>query len=162
LQIVVETLVEAQRGLRGFVDELRPELAAAREPLAARLDRVARSIERQWGVPVELRANVDELSGAQTNEIVALMTEAATNAAKHSGATRIRGSVQIDASAVRVDVEDDGRGFPFHGRYELSQLLAERRGPWSLSERVAALGGQLAIESSTQGSRVEVWLPLAS
>jgi signal transduction histidine kinase len=162
LKIVVEQLVEAQRSLRDFVDELRPELAVSREPLQVRLERAARAIERQWNVAVDLRAEVEALPPRQAGDVVALVTEAATNAAKHSGATNIRGSVSMDGTSVRLHVEDDGRGFPFRGRYELAQLLADGRGSWSLNERVAALGGELAIESTGHGSRVEVRLPRPS
>ena len=70
--------------------------------------------------------------------------------------------MRAEESGIRVDVVDDGRGFPFHGRYELPQLVAEKRGPWSLKERVAQLGGELAIDSTSRGSRVEVRLPRAS
>ena len=159
LRLVVEQLVEAQRTLRDFVDDLRPGLVARREPLDVRLHRVARSIERQWGIPVELDTRADLLNAAQANDVVALVTEAATNAAKHAGATKIRGSVRIDGASVRVEVEDDGHGFPFRGRYELPELIGDRRGPWSLRERVAALGGSLAIESTPHGARVELTLP---
>ena len=162
LQMVVEQLVDAQRALRDFVDELRPQRAATREPLHSRLEHAARVIERQWNVTVELNAEVDALTPAQANEVVALFTEAATNAAKHSGARKIRGRVTADGTSVEVHVEDDGRGFPFRGRYELPQLLAGGHGSWSLNERVSALGGQLAIESSERGSRVDVRLPRGS
>jgi signal transduction histidine kinase len=63
---------------------------------------------------------------------------------------------------VRINVADDGRGFPFHGRYALPRLVAEGHAPWSLTERVTALGGELAIESSPRGARIEIRLPGAS
>lgn len=63
---------------------------------------------------------------------------------------------------MRIDVADDERDFPFQGRYELPQLVAGGQAPWSLSERITALGGALAIESSLRGARVEIRLPGAS
>lgn len=160
LEIVVRELADGQRALRDFVDELRPELLARREPLPARLESLARSLERQWNVRIEIDADVDGLPDAQSVEVAALVTEALTNAAKHARANRICAVVRLEDAGVRIDVEDDGRGFPFHGRYELPQLVADQRGPWSLKERVSALGGELVIESTSCGARVEVRLPL--
>ena len=161
LGTVVEQLAESQRALRDFVDELRPELLERRQPLAERLGKLAASIERQWDVPVSLSIE-GQLDAASAGDIAAIVGEALTNAAKHAGASRIEASVRADEGGIRVDVVDDGRGFPFHGRYELSQLVAQRRGPWSLRERVASLGGEMAIDSTSRGSRVEVRLPRAS
>lgn len=158
LDLIVEQLIEAQRSLRDFVEGLRPELLRRRDLLRARLNRVAHSIELQWPVAVELNTSgdVDALDVRRTDDVVALVAEALTNAARHAGATRIRGAVAVENTEVRIDVADDGRGFPIHGRLDSAQA------PWSLRERVTALGGELAIESSPRGARVAMRLPRAS
>ena len=61
---------------------------------------------------------------------------------------------------VRIVVSDDGRGFPFVGRYDHTMLVDQDIGPASLRERAAELGGRIAIESSASGARVEIDLPL--
>ncbi|MFL6246772.1 MAG: sensor histidine kinase, partial [Thermoanaerobaculia bacterium] len=158
LDLVVEQLIEAQRGLRDFVEGLRPELLRRRDLLKARLSRVAHSIELQWPVAVELdtSGDVDALDLRRADDVVALVAEALTNAARHAGATSIRSTVAVADGKVSVDVVDDGRGFPIHGR------LDPDHAPWSLRERVTTLGGELAIESSPRGARVEIRLPGAS
>jgi signal transduction histidine kinase len=164
LDLIVGQLIEAQRALRDFVDGLRPELLQRRDSLRVRLIRVAHSIELQWNVAIDLEVSRD-VEGIQVplaDEIVALVAETLTNAARHAGATRIRGAAGVERDVVHVDIEDDGRGFPFHGRHELAQLVAGGQGPWSLKERVTALGGDLVIESSPRGARVEIRLPRAS
>jgi len=155
LDLVVEQLIEAQRALRDFVEGLRPDLLGRRDLLWARLSRVAHSIELQWSVAVELETSgdLDALDVRRADDVVALVSEALANAARHAGATRIRGAVAVEEGRVRVDVVDDGRGFPVHGRLDSGQA------PWSLRERVTALGGELAIESSPRGARVEIRLP---
>jgi signal transduction histidine kinase len=155
LDVVLEQLIEAQRSLREFVDGLRPELLRRRDLLRARLSRVAHSIELQWRVPVELdpSGDVDALEMRRADDVVALVTEALTNAARHAGAKSIRATVAVEDSRVCIDVVDDGRGFPRHGRLESAHL------PWSLRERVTAIGGELAVESSPRGARVEIRLP---
>jgi signal transduction histidine kinase len=164
LDLVVEQLIEAQRALREFVDGLRPELLQRRDSLRARLIRAAHAIERQWNVAVDFEASreIDAVQIRFADDVVALVAEALTNAARHAGATRITGAAAIEGAVVRIDVEDNGRGFPFHGRYELAQLVASGHAPWSLKERVAALGGELVIESSPRGARVEIRLAAPS
>lgn len=164
LETVVDQLAAGQRTLRAFVEELRPELTTRREPLPARLAYLAQTIAAQWDVDIDLRAgrDLDDVEPRLAGHVASLLAEAMTNAARHAEATLIRAHVRIDGEQLAIDVEDDGRGFPFHGRWELGQLVAERRGPWSLKERVLALGGQMVIDSSGKGSRVELQLPLTA
>jgi signal transduction histidine kinase len=58
-----------------------------------------------------------------------------------------------------ITVTDDGRGFPFHGRYADGALAELNLGPKSLRERVAALRGTLTVESSPAGASVGIVLP---
>ncbi|HEX7150241.1 MAG TPA: histidine kinase [Thermoanaerobaculia bacterium] len=161
LELIVTQLTEGQRSLRDFVDDLRPELTLRREALHARLGRLAQSIALQWDVAIQLDAEraVDAIEGRAAEDVVALVAEALTNAAKHAEARRIEGCVTLAEGAVCIDVRDDGRGFPFHGRRELAELVEAGEGPWSLKERIRALGGALTIESSAHGSRVALRVP---
>jgi signal transduction histidine kinase len=160
LATIVEQLAEAQWTLRGFVDDLRPEPPSNGEALKSRLDRAAATIARQWGVSVTVQAD-ERLSLPETlaSDVCNLTAESLTNAARHAAATRIVAHVSRTAEEVQLAVEDDGRGFPFHGSYELSELLAQKRGPWSLKERVASLRGSMTLHSSGTGSRIEIRLP---
>lgn len=163
LDLIVGQLIEAQRTLRELVDGMRPGLRKRRDSLRARLIRVARSIELQWSVAIDFEAprTIEAVQVPLADDVVALAAEALTNAARHAGASRIRGLAALDGEVVRVVVEDDGRGFPFQGRFGLAELAAGGHGPWSLEERVAALGGELVIESSPRGARVEIRVPAA-
>jgi signal transduction histidine kinase len=159
--MVVEHLAEGQRSLREFVDELRPQLRSRHEPLKERLERLARMVASQWNVQVrvETDAAIDAIGGHLRDEVLALIAEGLSNAGRHAGAARIVATVRLEDGSVRIDVKDDGRGFPFRGRYDHSQLVANEQAPWSLKERITALGGALAIESSPAGSHVELCVP---
>ena len=63
-------------------------------------------------------------------------------------------------SQTNIGVADDGKGFPFHGRYDLPTLIAGRFGPVTLKERVSSCGGTLVIESSSDGAKLEMRIPL--
>jgi signal transduction histidine kinase len=82
------------------------------------------------------------------------------NALKHAQASRVTVDIDSADGHVRIAVTDDGHGFPFTGYHSHATLAASDIAPRSLFERVAALGGQLSIDSSNQGSRVEMVLSL--
>ena len=86
--------------------------------------------------------------------------EALTNARKHSGAGRVRVSLGRDEDGtVRLEVRDWGRGFE-PAEAGKGGGLGEKVGLSSMRERVALLGGDLAIESEPgQGTSVVAWIP---
>jgi signal transduction histidine kinase len=71
-------------------------------------------------------------------------------------------SMTFEDRAVAMTIVDDGEGFPFTGRHGLNRLIRYDMGPTVLRERVAALDGQLTIESSPQGARLEISIPLTA
>ena len=162
LAVVVDELAGAQQALRGFVEDLRPEPPERDESLKSRLDRTAATIARQWGVAVSVEADESLLlPDSLEAELCKLAAESLANAARHAAATRIVARISLTAmEVVELAVEDDGRGFPFRGRFELPELVAAKRGPWSLKERVASLRGSMTLHSSDTGSRIEIRLPL--
>ena len=100
---------------------------------------------------------VTQALGMETFRMVA---EAVANSAKHGQATTIRVDLFTREDRLRIVVVDDGIGFPFRGRYNLPTLLERQIGPGVLGERVAALNGEMVVESTEEGSRVEIALPL--
>ena len=86
-----------------------------------------------------------------------VVQEALTNAARHAGVDRVAVRVWTRAEALRVQVEDRGRGFDAE-----AALAAPRSGGLAgMRERVLLLGGRLTIESRLgAGSQVTAELPL--
>jgi signal transduction histidine kinase len=73
----------------------------------------------------------------------------------------VRGSV-ADGLWV-VSVEDNGRGFPFSGRWSHWQLDQEQKGPFVIRQRARALRATLSVESVPgKGARLELGVPLRS
>lgn len=159
LRALQEVISDEQRELRSLVTQLRPATGIEAEvPLDARLHALAERIESQWNVAVDVTVTPPspELRGSVAAEIYSLVNESLANAAKHAHASHLRAVVVVIDGEARIGVEDDGTGFPFTGKYDLPQLQAERRGPRTLKERVAALGGHLVLESTPSGSRIEM------
>ena len=168
LEEVQRLIALEQRDLRFFIEELKPSPPGpGGEPqgLAARLGELAQRVEREWDRRVELEAQAldGRLPEALGREVYHLVREALVNAIRHGDASEMRVRVE-DAGAGRlsISVEDNGGGFPFAGRHSGEELAAMGAGPRTLRERVAALGGSLAVESGPQGARVLVELPVPS
>jgi signal transduction histidine kinase len=163
LRGVQELIAHDQQELRGFITQLRPRaLAAHALPLPNRLAALAARFRQQWDieVAVTLTPSYARVSDSVGGELFNLIAESLANAAKHAHATRIDVSVNIVDGVAEIGVEDNGRGFPFHGTYDLAALDAGHRGPVTLRERVASLRGSLLLHSSEQGARIEMKIPI--
>ncbi|MCO1657321.1 sensor histidine kinase [Pseudonocardia humida] len=154
----------ARRAARGGLDELRRTVQALRPDLlhGAPLPEALRRSAEQWSgehaVPVEVRVT-GEPTALHTDTETALLRvaqEALTNTARHAGASRVVLSLSYLGDTVTLDVDDDGIGF--------AGTPAPRPdggfGLIGMRERVAAVGGHLAVESAPgEGTTVAASVP---
>ena len=81
--------------------------------------------------------------------------ESLTNVARHAGANRVTVRLVATPDAVRLVVQDDGRGF------DPSVVGEGRHGIVGMRERVGMIGGSLEVDDGPDGgTRVEVTVPL--
>ncbi len=150
----------AQRDLRWFIDQLHPE---RRDRVAAGMGEsaisMAQRFQQQWGLEVVVDPLIHELPNPLRNQAYTLVSEAIANAAKHARAKSVHVDASMDETGICINVTDDGKGFPFIGRYAMNELQEMQHGPAALQERVVSLGGSLIVDSSDQGSRIEIHLP---
>ncbi len=143
---VAETLAELRRLARGIHPAIVTEggLAAALESLAQRAP-----------VPVELQLTpVDRLRTSVEVSVYYLVAEALTNVAKHARASTATVALDRHADHLRIEVADDGAG---GARPSPGSGLA------GLTDRVAALGGRLELDSPAGGgTRVRAEIPCGS
>jgi len=163
LHALERALAMEQRELRLFINGLKPA-AAPQEvdegSLAARLDDLGQRIALEWKTPVSIRvAPGARTSSTAVAQAVPLMVhEAVVNAMKHARPTRVAVTVDQTDGHLRIVVRDDGCGFQFKGRQDHGTLNQSTGVPRSLFDRVTALGGQMSIDSSAEGSQVEMLL----
>jgi len=126
-------------------------LAAPTEPLEAVLARVAYESAARYGADVELDVAAGvHLDPARTEALVRIAGEAVTNAARHSGAQRVRVVVRWRRARPWLQVSDAGIGF------EPELVTGRGFGLTSMRERAAAVGADLHIESRPgAGTRLE-------
>jgi signal transduction histidine kinase len=164
LRDVQDVLIVDQNELRYLVENLRQASTSRAVDLKTevRFNAVVAMVRRQWGAQVDF--NVPSLQAwvgkSERREVHRLLREAVFNAAKHSGAKHISVEGDLQGDILRLLVRNDGHGFAFRGRYDLAKLNEMKQGPATLKERVAALGGDLIIDSHEHGSELEIRLPI--
>jgi signal transduction histidine kinase len=141
--------------LRGVLDELR-EIARGIHPAILAeggLRPALKALASRSGVPVELDVQVEQRLREQI-EVAGFYTvsEALTNAAKHSHASLVQVRAEVSAGSLHVTVSDNGVGGadPSMG----SGLIG-------LNDRVDALGGTIVVASPPgEGTTLELRLPI--
>lgn len=148
LDAAVAELGTAVAELRRIAHGVRP--SALDDGLGAALADLARLAPEL----VELDTSPLELSDAVATTAYYVASEALANSLRHSGATRIRITASEEDGTLRLRVDDDGRG---------GASLTPSGGLTGLADRVAALGGELVVDSRRgSGTTVEATLPCAS
>jgi signal transduction histidine kinase len=157
-----QLVLDEQRDLRLLAEELSftPNVALGMAAFPASLGALIQRLEKIWGVTVEWDPTAAAVVPAKAApEVYQLVREAVVNAARHGAATRIRLRLSESARGLHIAVADNGKGFPFEGSFTLSELIAARRGPRSLRERVHQLAGELFITTSPEGAHIEIVIP---
>jgi PAS domain S-box-containing protein len=167
LRGVQDLIVQEQRELRSFIDELKLATLIPGEmdfKLGYLLQQLVKTVEQQWRLRVELRMDGFDapVPAVLAREIYQIIREGLVNAARHSHASVFLVDLQVDDQNARVTVSDNGCGFPFRGHYDDAALSSTGLGPAVIKSRVVSIGGALAIDSSESGARLEVTLPLSS
>jgi signal transduction histidine kinase len=147
---------DALAEMRLLIYELRPPVLEERGLLAALRQRLA-AVEGRAGLETELVADPGadvRLPVAAEQELYRVAQEALNNALRHGRPGRIAVRLRDTPGAVSLEVADDGAGF------DATVPADGGAGLPGMRERVARLGGMLAIESAPgQGTRVRVEVP---
>lgn len=142
--------------LRSLVDTLRAPDGDG-ESLPGALGQRVALLRRVHDVPVELSVSGDFGGGSRTveREVLRIAHEAMANALQHADAGTVRVTL-AGGDAIRLVVADDGVGFDLAETTRTSR----RMGLSSMRERVAAIGGSLAVRTAPgQGTTVTVEVP---
>jgi signal transduction histidine kinase len=167
LEEIETELVRQQHDVRAIIDRLRrPSGGTVQVNVGSHLDTLAARLQSRWGIKVETeKGEVGE--GAEIKvtpgyryQLEQMIGEAASNAVRHGSASRLRLAIAREGEGMRLEIEDDGTGFPFTGLRADDELWQGRLAPASLHQRVRSLGGTLAILSTRTGSTLSLKLPL--
>jgi signal transduction histidine kinase len=173
-----KALAAVEQTSRSALDELRRMLGLLRRddqqgaPLepARGLSALEALVEqvRAAGFDVDLDVQgvtVGTVSPAAELSIYRIVQEALTNVVKHAGgATTVRVDLRLEADALVLEVNDDGRGMPPTATGQSGgQGGQTHHGIVGMRERVTVFGGSLAAETRLEGGfRVLARFPLES
>jgi len=161
LQRIQGLLRQEVLNLRELMQTMRPPDVGPHQFL----DFIAQLVERfsrDTGVATRFVSELQEvtLPAATCRELARVVQEALVNIRKHSGAQSAMVHFGSQNGWWKLVIDDDGKGFPFSGRFTLTELDDLRRGPTVIKERVRAVGGDMVLESSPgHGSRLEITIP---
>jgi two-component system nitrate/nitrite sensor histidine kinase NarX len=156
----IATLEEIEAAIRADLSDIRDVLSELydgtvhREPPLAKF--VGELVAR-WHLParVSVEGDVDEIAHATLETANAIVAEALANAVKHSGSTEVSVRIRAERGALRIEVEDRGRGF------ERLDDDDPHFGLRLMRSRAEEIGGTIQIESKPgRGTRVVAVLPV--
>ena len=152
----IDSLHLTIRDIRNFIFGLRPEFLGG-TTIEAGLHAIADQFRHNSMIDVELHvaAIEREPEPVATAHLLAVVNEALSNTARHSGATRATVWVEIEPDGgLRLLIEDNGHGFDPSDTTGLGhQGLANMR------SRIATIGATMELASGATGTKVDIRRP---
>lgn len=159
---------EMMQSLRSTLLDLRPadfDKFGLSESLKQLVDFWSASARRKTRFELSISRDLAPMSDTAAIHIYRIAQEGLTNAAKHAEAKTVRLSVEPvslaepaspNATGIRLTIEDDGKG-----RARNATSSTNGRGLLNMQERVAALGGTMALDDlNGAGFAIHVVVPL--
>jgi signal transduction histidine kinase len=148
-----DNLAESRR----VVWALRPRPLAA-QPLPKALQELTGRLGEETGLRAEtvVTGTARPLPAHVEEALLRIVQEALANVRKHAAASRVTVTLSYLDDVAMLDVHDDGIGFD----HAATVAAAGGLGLHAMAERVAALGGSLAVESAPgEGTTIAVEVP---
>ncbi len=141
-----------ERELRAWLYGRAPTVRGVR--LRDAVDATADRIERREHVKVEAVVVGDLEMDDDLRALVSASSEAALNAARHSGQSDVSLYVEVEDARVSAFIRDHGAGF------DPTSVPADRRGiTESIVKRMERHGGTAHVRSGPDGTEVELMMP---
>jgi signal transduction histidine kinase len=147
--------------LRELMQQMKA-IEVDKDRLLGVLNDTVERFQRETGIGARFVTDLENLDMPQRvcRELLRVVQEGLVNVRKHSGAKHALVRLGANDGRWNLTIEDDGKGFPFEGRYSQEQMEELGKGPLIIKERVRLIGGQLTVESNPgQGTRLEVTVP---
>ena len=141
-QVLGEAVSHIQSHVRDILKQLRPD-GLAETGLAVAIGNLVTFWQRHGGISIRLDLQAESF-GSETDAVIyRLVQESLTNAARHGAAAQAWISIAAQDGAIRVTVDDDGRGF--------AEADGGGMGLRGMRERLSALSGSLVLGNRPGG-----------
>lgn len=158
-------VLDAVQLVRKVEDEIRTLSYVLHPPLlddfglGSALQWYADGFQKRSGIAVEVDCpkNVPRLVSEKETALFRVVQEGLTNVLRHSGSRRAWIRLAFDSAAVRVSVEDEGRGIA-------NKSIAQNKttssvGIQGMRERLQQFGGSLQVSPRSRGTKVVATIP---
>jgi len=156
--LVAEVLKDCIDDLKLAIDAMEPMqtdllllLATLRFRLGPRLE--SAGIALHW--EVKNVPPLDWLDPRNALHILRILQEAITNVIKHTHASEIRVTTDVDGDRVVVTLSDNGQGFDVS-----QQINRSGKGLGNQLRRAEAIGAEILWDSNRAGTRLSLYLPI--
>jgi signal transduction histidine kinase len=164
----VKSLDEVRRFLSEAIERTRSLTAELSPPVLyelgfeAALEWLVKNAREQYGLSAQFED--DGLDKPVSEDIRVMLFQAVrellVNVAKHARANEVKVSVQKAADEIRIEVEDNGKGFDI-SRKRPHNMTSGGFGLFSIRERLGHMGGRFNIESKPdKGTLIILAAPL--
>lgn len=128
--------------------------------LAAALDHLTQEFSEHTGIDITFASEgeTDGLTDVGNTVLFRIAQETLTNIERHANATKVAVRLISDNTGIILAITDDGIGFDVA---HVAQHPKRGIGLRNMHERVEAVGGQLQLRSSPEGTQVIATLPRA-
>ena len=153
IQSIKGALKSEQAQVRAMISRLRRgESVLPESDVQSTIGPLLRDLATYWSIEATLEpgSGTVVVPGWLGHELRQLVREAVANAVRHGQARNISIAIAETEDALQVKIADNGMGF--------DDVVPVRR-PRSISERIAQLGGDLALESGGDGTTLRFSLP---
>jgi two-component system sensor histidine kinase UhpB len=135
-QVLGEAVSHIQSHVRDILKQLRPD-GLAETGLSVAIGNLVTFWQRHGGISIRLDLQAESF-GSETDAVIyRLVQESLTNAARHGAAGQAWITIAAQDGAIRVTVDDDGRG--------LAEADGGGMGLRGMRERLSALSGSLVL-----------------
>jgi len=147
---------------RAGLDEARRAIAALRDedlPGPGRLEQLAADFEQDSHVRtcLEISGTARELDSETSLTVYRVAQEALTNIRKHATPDRVEVSLSYDSDGTRLTVRDHAQALS--GGEHAGGHGGGGYGLTGMRERAELLGGSLRADRTSDGFRVDLWIP---
>jgi signal transduction histidine kinase len=147
---------------RAGLEEARRAIAALRDedlPGPGRLEQLAADFERDSHVAtsLEITGTARDLDSETSLTLYRVAQEALTNIRRHATPDRVELSLNYDPDGTRLTVRDHAQAAP--ARASLDRTDGHGYGLTGMRERAELLGGSLRADRTSDGFRVDLWIP---
>lgn len=149
---VAEGVRQALRDVRSAMAGLLPVDTSC--GLSMALARLGADVRQRYQIRCEVKCSREVADPRLGGELYLIASEAVSNAARHSGASRIFIRVRQGERGIVLEVSDSGKGMAENSRWRGG------RGLVAMEQRARALGGRLELATSRGGgTRVRCEVP---